>query len=93
MDILSQLEGFEAPAAAWESELDSWSSGEGGGAERMTPREALRALESQWGGTAQLRLEKRYAAYAADRGENQCRLRSARSFQSRFSFSTLSGVA
>lgn len=30
--------------------------------------EALRALEQQWGGTAQERLEKRYAAYAAERG-------------------------
>jgi len=30
--------------------------------------EALRALETQWGGTAQERLEKRYAAYAAERG-------------------------
>lgn len=30
--------------------------------------EALRALEQQWGGTAQQRLEQRYAAYAAARG-------------------------
>jgi penicillin-binding protein 2 len=30
--------------------------------------EALRALEAQWGGTAQQRLERRYAAYAAARG-------------------------
>lgn len=30
--------------------------------------EALLALEKQWGGTAQQRLEKRYAAYAAERG-------------------------
>lgn len=30
--------------------------------------EALRALETQWGGTAQERLERRYAAYAAERG-------------------------
>ncbi len=30
--------------------------------------EALQALEEQWGGTAQERLEKRYAAYAAERG-------------------------
>ncbi|MEL6486842.1 MAG: penicillin-binding protein 2 [Pseudomonadota bacterium] len=30
--------------------------------------EALKALEKQWGGTAQERLEKRYAAYAAERG-------------------------
>lgn len=30
--------------------------------------DALRALEKQWGGTAQERLEKRYAAYAAERG-------------------------
>lgn len=30
--------------------------------------EALRALERQWGGTAQERLERRYAAYAAERG-------------------------
>jgi len=29
---------------------------------------ALRALERQWGGNAQERLEKRYAAYAAERG-------------------------
>ncbi len=29
---------------------------------------ALTALEKQWGGTAQERLEKRYAAYAAERG-------------------------
>ncbi|WP_394728155.1 penicillin-binding protein 2 [Altererythrobacter sp. GH1-8] len=31
--------------------------------------EALRALEKQWGGTAQERLERKYAAYAAERGE------------------------
>lgn len=30
--------------------------------------EALAALETQWGGTAQQRLEARYAAYAAERG-------------------------
>ena len=30
--------------------------------------EALRALEEQWGGTAQQRLDARYAAYAAERG-------------------------
>ncbi|WP_051698849.1 penicillin-binding protein 2 [Erythrobacter longus] len=30
--------------------------------------EALRGLEQQWGGTAQERLERRYAAYAAERG-------------------------
>lgn len=30
--------------------------------------EALSALEAQWGGTAQERLERRYAAYAAERG-------------------------
>jgi len=30
--------------------------------------EALDALEKQWGGTAQQRLEARYAAYAAERG-------------------------
>ncbi|MEM7688212.1 MAG: penicillin-binding protein 2 [Pseudomonadota bacterium] len=30
--------------------------------------DALTALERQWGGTAQERLEKRYAAYAAERG-------------------------
>jgi len=30
--------------------------------------EALRALEMQWGGTAQERLERRYATYAAERG-------------------------
>lgn len=30
--------------------------------------DALGALEKQWGGTAQQRLEKRYAAYAAERG-------------------------
>jgi penicillin-binding protein 2 len=30
--------------------------------------DALRALEKQWGGTAQQRLEARYAAYAAERG-------------------------
>ncbi len=30
--------------------------------------EALQALEKQWGGTAQQRLERRYAAYAAERG-------------------------
>lgn len=32
--------------------------------------EALRALEEQWGGTAQQRLDRRYAAYAAERGES-----------------------
>ena len=32
--------------------------------------EALRGFEEQWGGTAQQRLEKRYAAYAAERGES-----------------------
>ncbi|MEO0644113.1 MAG: penicillin-binding protein 2, partial [Pseudomonadota bacterium] len=32
--------------------------------------EALKALEQQWGGTAQERLNKRYAAYAAARGAN-----------------------
>lgn len=32
--------------------------------------DALRALESQWGGNAQERLDKRYAAYAAERGES-----------------------
>ncbi|MFU7528879.1 penicillin-binding protein 2 [Qipengyuania sp. ASV99] len=32
--------------------------------------EALQALEQQWGGTAQQRLEARYAAYAAERGAN-----------------------
>lgn len=31
--------------------------------------DALYALERQWGGTAQQRLERRYAAYAAERGE------------------------
>ncbi|NVE93745.1 penicillin-binding protein 2 [Altererythrobacter lutimaris] len=31
--------------------------------------EALRALEKQWGGTAQERLERKYAAYAAERGQ------------------------
>ena len=30
--------------------------------------EALRALEKQWGGTAQERMARRYAAYAAERG-------------------------
>ena len=30
--------------------------------------DALRSLEQQWGGTAQERLEKNYAAYAAERG-------------------------
>lgn len=30
--------------------------------------DALRALEQQWGGTAQQRLEQRYASYAAERG-------------------------
>lgn len=30
--------------------------------------EALKALEERWGGTAQQRLERRYAAYAAERG-------------------------
>jgi len=30
--------------------------------------QALKALEKQWGGTAQERLERRYAAYAAERG-------------------------
>jgi penicillin-binding protein 2 len=30
--------------------------------------DALRELEKQWGGTAQQRLEQRYAAYAAERG-------------------------
>ncbi|MDY7097373.1 MAG: penicillin-binding protein 2 [Pseudomonadota bacterium] len=30
--------------------------------------DALRSMERQWGGTAQERLEKRYAAYAAERG-------------------------
>ncbi|MHA7818265.1 MAG: penicillin-binding protein 2 [Erythrobacter sp.] len=30
--------------------------------------DALRALEEQWGGTAQERLDRRYAAYAAERG-------------------------
>ncbi|AWW74693.1 penicillin-binding protein 2 [Erythrobacter sp. KY5] len=30
--------------------------------------EALRTLEEQWGGTAQERLDRRYAAYAAERG-------------------------
>jgi len=32
--------------------------------------DALRALEAGWGGTAQQRLEKRYASYAAERGAN-----------------------
>ncbi|MEM7664553.1 MAG: penicillin-binding protein 2 [Pseudomonadota bacterium] len=32
--------------------------------------EALNALEKQWGGTAQQRLDARYAAYAAERGES-----------------------
>jgi penicillin-binding protein 2 len=32
--------------------------------------DALRGFESQWGGTAQQRLERRYAAYAAERGES-----------------------
>ena len=31
--------------------------------------EALYALENQWGGTAQQRLDARYAAYAAQAGE------------------------
>ena len=31
--------------------------------------EALRALEKQWGGTAQERLSRKYAAYAAAAGE------------------------
>ncbi|MGB3808337.1 MAG: penicillin-binding protein 2 [Erythrobacter sp.] len=31
--------------------------------------DALRTLEEQWGGTAQQRLDQRYAAYAAERGE------------------------
>lgn len=31
--------------------------------------DALRALEEQWGGTAQQRLNQRYAIYAAERGE------------------------
>ena len=31
--------------------------------------EALRALEKQWGGTAQERLDLKYAAYAAERGQ------------------------
>jgi penicillin-binding protein 2 len=35
--------------------------------------EALRALEAQWGGTAQQRLERRYAAYAAARGASVTR--------------------
>lgn len=35
--------------------------------------DALRALEAGWGGTAQQRLERRYAAYAAERGENVSR--------------------
>ncbi len=30
--------------------------------------DALKALEAQWGGTAQQRLDQRYAAYAAERG-------------------------
>ncbi|MEL7197075.1 MAG: penicillin-binding protein 2 [Pseudomonadota bacterium] len=33
----------------------------------------LRSLERQWGGTAQQRLERRYAAYAAERGESVVR--------------------
>ena len=32
--------------------------------------EALRSLEDQWGGTAQERLEQRYAAYAAEKGQS-----------------------
>ena len=32
--------------------------------------DALRALERQWGGTAQERLDAKYAAYASTRGEN-----------------------
>lgn len=32
--------------------------------------EALNALEKQWGGTAQQRLDARYAAYAAERGQS-----------------------
>ncbi len=35
--------------------------------------EALLALEAGWGGTAQQRLERRYAAYAAERGANVTR--------------------
>jgi penicillin-binding protein 2 len=35
--------------------------------------EALRALEAGWGGTAQQRLEARYAAYAAERGTSVSR--------------------
>jgi penicillin-binding protein 2 len=35
--------------------------------------EALSALEKQWGGTAQARLEARYAAYAAERGASVSR--------------------
>ncbi len=35
--------------------------------------DALRALEAGWGGTAQQRLEARYAAYAAERGQNVSR--------------------
>jgi penicillin-binding protein 2 len=35
--------------------------------------EALTALEAGWGGTAQQRLERRYAAYAAERGANVIR--------------------
>ncbi|WP_233998497.1 penicillin-binding protein 2 [Erythrobacter sp. YT30] len=35
--------------------------------------EQLRSLEKQWGGTAQQRLERRYAAYAAERGESVTR--------------------
>ncbi len=31
--------------------------------------DALRTLEEQWGGTAQERLDRRYAAYASERGE------------------------
>ena len=30
--------------------------------------DALRKLEEEWGGTAQERLERKYAAYAAERG-------------------------
>jgi penicillin-binding protein 2 len=35
--------------------------------------EALRALEQGWGGTAQQRLEARYAAYATERGASVSR--------------------
>ena len=42
-------------AAAWEPRL----------AKGM---DALRRLEEEWGGTAQERLDRRYAAYAAERG-------------------------